>query len=276
MWKLALGWVLVVVVLAVLGYVLTWKYLPKDKPHWRRAAWVVSTPVMFFWLWMGLDELFAWPVAVLTGEIRALPGFEFTAILVGVCAAVVQQWTNERHPPKDRFVAHNGIVLAIFAALIQYMSPLARPATHPRFAGEWKDGVCMQSEGYLCAPASVATLLREMGIETTEEEVCRRMMVSTMGSLEWDMLRAVRSYGLDANLRWIGKDPGTIPTPCMAMVRLMTKEGKPGLAHALTVLDQKGDILTFGDPLAGRFDWDREMTRRNYYFQGIVIVANPQ
>jgi hypothetical protein len=129
----------------------------------------------------------------------------------------------------------------------------------------------MQSEGYTCGPAAAATLLRECGIETSEQEASRGMDLSSRGSTPWMLMRHLRRNGLVPRLVWCAHQPVDPPVPSVAAVQLMDSERRPGIRHFIVLLGKTDKTFIIGDPLGGRFEWDKQMTYDNYYFGGLLI-----
>jgi ABC-type bacteriocin/lantibiotic exporter with double-glycine peptidase domain len=168
------------------------------------------------------------------------------------------------------------VAAAGFMALVtvqQVFWRLSRPVAYD-FAGRIdEDGVCLQSSGYTCAAASMATLLRVHGIEAAEGEMAElsgtipgrgasyfqaagglRKKLRRMGRSERPILRVPGRRGLEA-----------IPCPFLAGV------GHGFLFdHMVCVLGVGPGSVRIGDPLRGA----RTMDRREFEdrWQGIAVV----
>lgn len=268
----AILWLLALSLLASGAYAWTFKNAARWRPRARGAAWIAGpAAAAALWLLFDFSCYKLRPELMWVVVLRAWPGIEFTAAPVGVFCALLQRRILKTRPAKDRFARHNGLLLAILLIVAQYIAPIARPA-RPNWAEEWKDGVCLQSDGYTCGPAA-ATIFRLHGIDLSEREVSRQVMLSALGSTPWYLLRCLRRNGLEARLIW-ESTPGAIPpVPSIAAVRLLEADGTPGIRHFITILAATPETLTIGDPLGGRFTWDYAMARGSYQFTGLYIHA---
>lgn len=261
-------WLVGLSVLAVIAYALTFHYSPLLKKPLPIAAWLVSSLSMFLWLFFDLSFFNiineTWLI-----RIRALWGIEFSVIFLGIFCALLQQRTIKRKLPRDPFSRHNGLVLALLLIVPSYIQPIILPYEH-NFVDQWKGGVCMQSNGYTCGPATVATMLKHYGIDTTEEEVSKHVFLSQNGSVAWFLARHLRRHGLKVKIVPTASRPVDPPVPCIACARL---EDKKGINHVIVLFDKTDTTFVIGDPLGGRFEWTKEKTYDNYYFTGSLLLV---
>lgn len=264
---MAILWIVGLSILGGIGYVVVYYFHPRIPLSVRVVAWVLSIAVVILWIlfdfyYIHLYDHWAWLF-----EIRAIWGIEFTAFFIGVFCAMLQRTINNKRLHEDLFSRHNGILL-LFVLIVP---PFIKPILHqvqPSWIYQWKDGVSIQSEGYTCGPASVATILHHYGIETSEEEVSRNVYLTSHGTEPWYLARYLRLRELRVRFVPVLSNPRDLPVPCIAAVRL---GGKNGVGHFLTVLEKTDASYTFGNPLGGRFEWTKDFTPKNYYFVGIVL-----
>lgn len=262
--------VLSILATACLAYGLTYRYAPAW-PLWaRRAAWVISSLIVAFWLFLIFSQLFIFGgIQLLVIQLRSYRALEWTQPLLGVFAALLQRASNSRKMPKGAFRRHNGLVLILFLILPVYCNSLLFPC-HPRWKQDWKNGVCHQSERYTCAAAATATVLKLLDREASEEAVSRQIRMTTRGAYCWDVLRLLRKEGVHPRLVGVPVQPRDLPVPCLAVVNL---GGQGGISHMMCMLGETDKTFVIGDPLGGRYEWSKEKTWKHYYFTGIVIAV---
>ncbi len=117
----------------------------------------------------------------------------------------------------------------------------------------YEKDVCLQKTGYTCVAASAVTMLRAVGIESTETEMAR-LCRTEIGGGATDS-RAM--WGLQEKLEGTGwkvrydltdlKGLAAIRKPCMVQVGWGFF-----LAHMVTVLEVTESEIVLGDPLRGR------------------------
>lgn len=193
---------------------------------------------------------------------------EYYAAGLGLLAGTVAGWLPESRPA--RLVKHSSILpLTILWLAVPFLKPLFIPITWLPMTDEWQEGVCLQSTGSTCGPASAATLLHAYGIEATEEGLAKLSWTSMSSTENWYLGRALRRYG---NMRYVlaGSHPKHFPCPSIAGTRLAG-----GIGHFIVILEERDGQLVIGDPMTGRqtiplYD------HRPYYFTGLFIVFTPK
>ena len=129
-------------------------------------------------------------------------------------------------------------------AIVPYIKPLVGPLADSEFAERWDGDTCLQSTSSTCGPASVSTILRRLGAETTERETARAAYTYAGGTEAWYLARYVRSKGFVPRFDF-RKTFHQAGLPAVVGVRF----GNVG--HFIAVLDVNGDQITFADPLRG-------------------------
>jgi hypothetical protein len=204
-------------------------------------------------------------------QFRAMPFTELTAAGMGVLAGMVQAVL----PKKRLFLAAwvpAALVLLLGWLSVPYAKMLLTPLAVDPAATAWADGVCLQSTGATCGPASAATLLRALGIDATEAELARESYTSAGGTENWYLARALRRRG--CAVAFVQRAPGmaNAPVSAIAGVRLNSPTG-PG--HFIVTLARYGDAYTIADPLTGPATI-RPAAPHGYHFTGFYLVVRRQ
>lgn len=213
------------------------------------------------------SKLFGEPV--LLYKLRTLPDSELLASLAGFAAG----WSQVRLL-KHFNLSRLGSVMLVpvllgFVLALPHLKPLFRPLHLSDAAGEWRDGVCLQSTGATCGPAAAATILRQMGLSATEAELAKESFTCASGTENWYLARALRrrrvntSFQFDKQLQF--------SFPAIVGVRLINT-GNAG--HFIALLSQNGDQLTIADPLDGRSTNTMIELRLKYDFTGFLIAIS--
>lgn len=157
------------------------------------------------------------------------------------------------------------LVIAVILVLIPFIKPIilpVKPFVH--FQDRWRNGVCLQSGGSTCGPASLATLLSLYGTRKSEEEIARNVYSSASGTENWYMIRYARNLGFKVTC-FYEKDYEKAQFPSI----IGTSLGKIG--HFVVLMDRRADVYVIGDSLIGRMELSREKLNRRYKFEGFVF-----
>lgn len=121
------------------------------------------------------------------------------------------------------------------------------------------DGVCLQSTGYTCGPASAVTFLKAYGIDATEQEMTRLSHANLLLGVDFGFLgKAVEKKAASAGM--------TIDV-IAADYEFLKKHGKPCIVyvrwhflvdHVIVVLHADENKVIFADPLDGKREWSRQ------------------
>ncbi|HNY13158.1 MAG TPA: cysteine peptidase family C39 domain-containing protein [Candidatus Wallbacteria bacterium] len=133
-------------------------------------------------------------------------------------------------------------------------------------AGFFK-GLCLQSTGYTCAPASCVTLLSRFGVKSDEREMAKLCLTQVRGTEYIDIVRGL-NLKLDADkyevrlTRETWNTLGSIPKPFITNIYILDD-----ILHSVTMFDIGTSEVYFADSLAGKFrrlkkdeflkNWDR-------------------
>jgi hypothetical protein len=203
-------------------------------------------------------------------RLRTIPGSELLAACAGMLAGLLQMRTVPRlHLSK---IGKSAIVPVLFTLflLLPYLKPVFRPVRIDALTDSWKEGVCQQSSGATCGPASVATILHHFGIKVTERELAHEAYSCASGTESWYLARTIKSRGL--NFSFTKDNPSNVPLPAMAGVKLLSTGGA---GHFIAVLGRTNDVLTIADPLEGREAVSISELRAKYEFTGFFLVIRP-
>jgi len=152
---------------------------------------------------------------------------------------------------------------------------LRDPAAALGNGGHWTQDCYMQSTPWSCAPAAACSLLRRVGVDTTEAEMAR-----LMGShprygtadirIQHGLERRLRGTTLAFRLECLDYD-GLVEAhaPGIASVSL-----SPLLNHAVAILEADPSGVTVLDPLRGTRRESRAELERSW--RGVVIFVRPK
>jgi len=155
-------------------------------------------------------------------------------------------------------------VLAI--AVAPYVKPLLVPLSDDEFHDKWQGNACLQSTASTCGPASVATILRHFGINTTEQATARAAFSYEGGTEAWYLARYARSCGLSAHFVFCPTFSPEAGQPALVGVRI----GRAG--HFIAVLEVHDDQVTVADPLSGEIQITLAKFENLYEFTGFHMV----
>ena len=229
-----------------LGWGLTW--LVFSIPAWTYALYythVWSEPI---WLY----------------RVRALPGSELCAAPAGLlvgwlwrCLPMQRHWS--------RLLPGTALLLLLAVPYVKQYMPVRPPLES--LPNRWVDGVCIQNTTATCGPASCATLLHELGIETTEAALAKAAFTSVSGTENWYLKRAVESYGVHCRYERELTPVRRLPYPAMAGVSLGPNQG-----HFVCVLGETDTEYLLADPASGRKRVPKDFRLSPYEFTGFFMV----
>lgn len=188
-------------------------------------------------------------------EFRSIPGTELLIVLIGVAGGVIAALL-----PRI-FLILPLLGVAAFS-IAPFIKPFAGPIPPGSMKDEWDGPVCMQSTGSTCGAASVATILKQLGIEVTEAEIAAEAHSYQGGTEAWYLARAARSRGVEVGFDFSTGFSPDAGLPAVAGVRLGS------IGHFIPILGKEGDRFIIGDPLRGRELLSREQIEARYDFTG--------
>ena len=191
--------------------------------------------------------------------LRSWPGSEFLVIFLGCAGGAAAS-----------LIPRMLLILPLFAALVMavipHIKPLFVPLSDDEFKDKWQGNACLQSTASTCGPASVATILRQFGINTTEREIARAAFSYEGGTEAWYLARYVRSRGLSAHFVFGPTFSPEAGQPALVGVRM----GRAG--HFIAVLNVHDDQVRVADPLGGETRMSLTEFRHLYEFTGFHMV----
>jgi hypothetical protein len=194
--------------------------------------------------------------------LRSWSGTEFLVVFLGCATAAVATLLPRRLLGVSLFA-----LLALGA--IPYLKPLIGPLPDSVFHELWQDGICLQSTPSTCGPASVTTILRRLGAQTSEQATARASFSYAGGTEAWYLARYVRTKGFVPRFYFRRTFAPSVGLPAVVGVRL----GNAG--HFIAVLDISGDQVTFADPLSGQEKIPLSQFQHRYEFTGFhMVIAN--
>jgi hypothetical protein len=206
-------------------------------------------------------------------DLRALPFSELAASGAGFGIGVASRHLSRLAAVRDstvliRVVPGFLILLLVLLLTVPYAKPVMVPL--PALTGDhWRQGVCIQSGGSTCGPASAATLLRFYGKQATELEIATECYTCGTGTENWYLARALRRRGLPVSVRITRPQPDRIPLPSIAGTQL---GGPGGSGHFIVILGEVSGRYLVGDPLSGRMLIAPDDLRARYRFTGFFLI----
>lgn len=229
------------------------------------AAAVAALPAVLFTAYY-LHIFDAWKAFY---DFRSLPLTELSASGAGLLAGLVPGVAGRKGGPGEVLRWASAGTLILWLA-VPYLKPVVDPVNFGEFHDEWRDGVCLQSTESSCGPAAAATLMKAGGVSATELELARECYTSYGGTENWYLKRSLKRRGLDASCVIMEAQPGRLPYPSVAGVRLGGAEGQ---GHFMAVLGEENGRYTIGEPRLGRILSSRKELSDTYYFTGFFLVV---
>ena len=163
-------------------------------------------------------------------------------------------------------------IALIHFAVFPFLVPGLLQNKHLSLKTQVFDGVCIQSNGYNCGPASAVTALAKFGIQAEEGEIAVLAYTTPIFGTPGDLLcKAIeKKYGKEGIscehrlFESISQLKDCCPTIAEIKFALF-------IDHYITVLEVLDDALIVGDPLTGKQTLTYEEFRNKWRFIGIVI-----
>lgn len=134
------------------------------------------------------------------------------------------------------------------------------------------DGICLQTTGYTCGPASAVTALRKLGLPAEEGKVAIITETSSKGGTSIDVLtenlqQAYAKDGLTTEYR-VFKDIGELKNAGLTLAVV-----KFGLFvdHFVTVLEVTDTEVVVGDPAEGLRHLSYDEFLKMWRYEGVVL-----
>lgn len=230
----------------------------------KRILWCVvlgafGTPsVLFAAYYLKILPEWAWFY-----EMRSWRGSEFLVVSLGASAGILASLL-----PRMALVA---ILIPTFAiSTIPYLKQLIAPLDARQISSRWENKACLQTTSSTCGPASIATILGNFGVETTEKEVALHAFTCNGGTEAWYLARYARNRGLKAHFDFRPGLPADLQLPALVGVRI----GHAG--HFIPVLTRKDNLVTIADPLFGLETIELKDLNRRYQLTGFHLSVSQE
>lgn len=231
-----IGWL--AVCMSVIAFQLAYKLVKPLAPKWRFCWFVILGICGFPAILYAVYYLHVLPEWAWFYELRSWRGSEFPVISLGASAACLATLLPRR-------LVSLLLFFSITTAAVPYIKPLLVPLPSGEIHDTWDGGACLQSTPSTCGPASIATILRSLGLPASERAVALNSFTYAGGTEAWYLARHVRSQGLDARFDFRSGMPENLKLPALVGVRL------GGFGHFIPVLSRTGNLITIADPLHG-------------------------
>ena len=247
------------VVCSVLAFALTYKHLRLRSLRVRLAflfgfALLAIPSVLFAVYYLHVLPERAWFYTL-----RSWSGTEFLVVFLGCAAAAVASLL-------PRLLLGVPLFALLALGVVPYLKPLIGPLPDSVFHELWRGDICLQSTPSTCGPASVTTILRRLGAQTSEQAAARAAFSYAGGTEAWYLARYVRTKGFVPRFDFRRTFSPSVGLPAVVGVRL------GGVGHFIAVLDISDDQVTFADPLSGQEHMPLSQFQRRYEFTGFHMV----
>lgn len=259
----------VAVLVALSGVGLGWLCSRLPKAYWMLGYFIPLGLILLYrvaflypalafvppasWMMMGLRKF-------------ALLGFVTTMVLTTPLSSLPRK--------RDRLLVALFMMVFVFARSVwPFLAPLSdRQQLAHLQTRAGSDGVCLQSTGYTCGPASAVTALRRLGLTGEEGKIALLSNTSSTTGTEPDILAQAltKEYGkagLTAEYRAF-KDIAELRQAGLTLA--VVKFGFL-VDHFVAVLEVTDTEVVVGDPLNGLDRMTHEDFLKNWRFSGIVL-----
>jgi len=188
-------------------------------------------------------------------QFRSITGTELLIVLLGFAGGVAATLL----PRALLFLPLLGVAAFSIAPIIKpFVAPIPCGTIHNKWDGE----ICLQSTGSTCGAASIATILKHLGVNMTEPQLAAEAHSYAGGTEAWYLARAARARGLAVDFISTHGFTPEAGLPAVVGVRLGS------IGHFIPILGQKDDRFIVGDPLRGREFLSRKELDERYDFTG--------
>jgi hypothetical protein len=196
-------------------------------------AWLPAMPLL-------LLEESVWPA------VTALGAFALGLLLT-------MEWPGRRDARRLRTMATGAVVILLALTYLGWrMLPIEGLVRGPLV----ESGVVMQTTSYTCAPATIATLVRHTGRDTTITELAVVTLARTTreGTSTLAEIRAMRILGLEPRFARRLTPESLVAVNRRALLHVNEPVGSATIRHAVALLevDPAARTVVIGNPLHGR------------------------
>jgi predicted double-glycine peptidase len=197
-------------------------------------------------------------------ELKAVKGIELITVFVGVFTGFLISEINSKNNDIWSKYKKYFYMISLLILIPQYINYFPVMVKYDEFKDEWRDGVCMQSESFTCAPSCVATVYNYFGLKRTEAEIAKSLYTSRSGTSLSQIIRYAREYGVEVNCK-VSKELKDISAPAILDVEVT------GIGHVIVYLGMNGGKYIIGDPLEGRIEVSKDQLLNKYKFKGLLL-----
>ncbi|MHA3770444.1 cysteine peptidase family C39 domain-containing protein [Verrucomicrobiota bacterium sgz303538] len=215
-----------------------------------------SAPALLF----ALYYLHVLPERTWFYTLRSWPGTEMLVVFVGCAGGAAASLLS-------RLLLGVPLFAVLVLGIAPYIKAIIGPLPDSAFQERWEGEACLQSTPSTCGPASVCTILRRLGVPSTEQEIARAAFSYVGGTEAWYLARHVRRKGLVARFDFRPTFSPDAGQPALVGVRF----GSVG--HFIAVLEIRDGEVTFVDPLEGEQRLSLPEFQSRYKFTGFHMVV---
>lgn len=166
---------------------------------------------------------------------------------------VALEWPGRRDSKRLRTLA---VGVGVLLLALGYLGWRSLPVTGILGEPRVHNGVVMQTTAYTCAAATIATLVRAVGLDTgmTELAVVAVARTTREGTTTLGEIRAMRALGLEPRLGRRLTPDSLVAIGPLALLHVDEPVGATTIRHAVALLgiDSARRTVTLGNPLHGR------------------------
>ena len=155
--------------------------------------------------------------------------------------------------------------LSAYAIVGPWAKLFINPMNYSALPNEWKDNICRQSRASTCGPCSMANVLNNYGVLTSENELAKEAFTSGTGTELWYLARCANRRGFT--------------TKFLFDLKRLEKNSIIGISlrstgHFISIIDINDNQITLIDSLAGKKIIDRNDFYIKYKFMGMSLIIN--
>lgn len=229
----------IAVAASLLAFALTYRYLCARPVAFRivllGAFALLAIPALLF----AVYYLHILPEQAWFYTLRSRDGTELLVIFAGCAAGAVASLL-------PRLLLGGPLFALLALGIVPYIKPVMASIPESLFQEHWKDGICFQSTAATCGPASVSTLLRRLGSDSSERDVARASYSYAGGTEVWYLARYVRSRNFVPRFEFRETFSPSVGLPALVGVRL------GGAGHFIAVFEVRDDAVAFAGSASRR------------------------
>lgn len=259
----------------------------------KRRRWVILSLAALTILFSlnSLDALFwfeLWPASLAVIGAR-LPLLWSLAILAAMLTRPQDGPLRDQTRLRREFW---GVALLLLGVLASVLEPWLLPAPPDLPPKGWKDGQCLQSHESSCSAAAAATLLKSVGLATSEREMQRLCLTSRFGTsifgLARGLAKAVEHGSYRLRVERVDRERlQTLRKPVILIVWLAPGAGvdpryqaewgwTPGVRHTVLFYGfLAGGYVDIGDPAVGRERWHESSLDVLWHGRALSLERRP-